>query len=308
MATIEGYIEQASRNGAPFFTNIYVLGGIMTYIPTYKFCDFFSNQFGTHLTKADGHLHSHDYWEIFYVVQGVASHRLNDTYSMLSAGTIYILKPYKIHAFNDIENSTALHRDIAVTDELFRQTCQWASPDLYENLLCSEEDIFPIPIEACALSTLENRLNHFCMIPEENEECRSQVAKLILNYIFLLYLENINVNIHLYPDPFSSILAEMKSPDVLQFGIEQLLAKTGFSHGHLCRLFKKYTGKTMLAILTSNRMQHAAALIRSSEYSLLEISEMVGYDSLSHFIRNFKAYYQQPPSAYRKKYRIKQFH
>ena len=277
----------------------------MPFIPIYRIQDHFHNDFGTHVTKADGRLHQHDYWEMFYVISGCASHRLENSNSVFSSGTLYLLKPYHTHAFYDTFDKVAIHRDIALSDELFRQTCNSISEDFYDTFVSSPQKLFTIPIDEATTTTLEKRLDNFCSIPELELQQQKIVSRMICNFILLLFFENRILSIRHDSDQLNRIIETMKKPEVLQFGIEYLLNEVGFSHGYLCRLFRKQTGKTILETLTSFRMQYASNLIRNSNFTFLDISERVGYDSLSHFVKVFKQYYHQTPSEYKRKFATK---
>ncbi|MBR2653240.1 MAG: helix-turn-helix transcriptional regulator, partial [Lachnospiraceae bacterium] len=51
------------------------------------------------------------------------------------------------------------------------------------------------------------------------------------------------------------------------------------------------------------RMQMACRLLLESNIPVYQISEIVGYQSLEHFNRTFKAQKGMPPSEYRRKNR-----
>ena len=73
------------------------------------------------------------------------------------------------------------------------------------------------------------------------------------------------------------------------------------SHSYLCRIFKECTGQSMAAYLTSLRLKKAVELIASTNYSLLDISMMVGYSDYPNFTKLFKKFTGQSPSIFRKK-------
>ena len=72
-----------------------------------------------------------------------------------------------------------------------------------------------------------------------------------------------------------------------------------FSEVHLARRFKAATGKTLHERLTELRMQQARALLTTSTMSVSQIADQVGFGSISHFTKAFKAHAGMTPSAYR---------
>lgn len=60
------------------------------------------------------------------------------------------------------------------------------------------------------------------------------------------------------------------------------------STNHFMRIFKKETGKTYVQYLTEYRMKIAKILLKSNEYKIYEIAQMVGYPNTKYFNRIFK--------------------
>lgn len=56
----------------------------------------------------------------------------------------------------------------------------------------------------------------------------------------------------------------------------------------------------MSEYLTEVRIQKAKELLRTTNFKIYEIAEMVGYQSTEHFNRMFKKKMQMSPSAFRK--------
>ena len=69
---------------------------------------------------------------------------------------------------------------------------------------------------------------------------------------------------------------------------------------YICKVFKEYTGFTFVEYLNSLRVKEAQKLLRQRKYSIMDISEKVGFGSISHFGRVFKSVTGIPPLNYRK--------
>lgn len=68
---------------------------------------------------------------------------------------------------------------------------------------------------------------------------------------------------------------------------------------HFSRTFKKHTGSRFIDFVTELRMEHAQALLLTTDLPLSDICTKVGYRDLSHFQRTFKAAFAVTPSVYR---------
>lgn len=67
---------------------------------------------------------------------------------------------------------------------------------------------------------------------------------------------------------------------------------------YFCRLFKKITGTTAIEYINFIRCYHAHKLL-ATELNITEISNTVGFSSVSYFNRTFKKFYYCSPSTYR---------
>ncbi|MGG1519303.1 AraC family transcriptional regulator [Paenibacillus oryzisoli] len=74
------------------------------------------------------------------------------------------------------------------------------------------------------------------------------------------------------------------------------------SESHLRLLFRKTLGISPSTYLRQLRLQRAKELLVNTSYSLKEIAELSGFESLNHFSRVFSTYESVPALQYRKRY------
>ena len=82
--------------------------------------------------------------------------------------------------------------------------------------------------------------------------------------------------------------------------IEELSRKYLINPTTLKAAFKSVYGTSLAAHIREHRMEQAAKLLRTTEQSIAEIAQAVGYDSQSRFTSAFKAVYHMLPREYRK--------
>lgn len=85
-----------------------------------------------------------------------------------------------------------------------------------------------------------------------------------------------------------------------QFPMEQLADICHISPTHFRRVFHEVMGRSPLDHLNNVRIMKACSLLRSTEDSVLSISETVGFHSVSSFNRSFMKIMQCSPRDYRK--------
>jgi AraC-like DNA-binding protein len=81
-----------------------------------------------------------------------------------------------------------------------------------------------------------------------------------------------------------------------QLSLEQLIAKTRYSERHFRRLFKESVGMNPYIFLRIVRFYHAFTIMQTGRFhSLTDIAYMAGYFDQSHFIRDFKKFWDLSP-------------
>lgn len=82
--------------------------------------------------------------------------------------------------------------------------------------------------------------------------------------------------------------------------VEEIADKVGLSRYYFMREFKKATGETLMTYVHKIRCENAKQMLEADRYSLKEISEQCGFDSVSYFCTSFKKYMGMTPTDYKK--------
>ena len=85
--------------------------------------------------------------------------------------------------------------------------------------------------------------------------------------------------------------------------LEQTARLAHCSPFHFHRVFKAMTGETLKAFSVRIRMEHAATLIKNTDYPVAEISQRVGFDFPESFSRTFQRHFGESPSQFRSRQR-----
>ena len=73
-----------------------------------------------------------------------------------------------------------------------------------------------------------------------------------------------------------------------------------FNERYFCKKFKEYTGESYKAYLKKLKLGYARRLLLATDYSMIEVAEMSGYQTQSHFNREYKDCFGETPSETRK--------
>jgi len=85
-----------------------------------------------------------------------------------------------------------------------------------------------------------------------------------------------------------------------KLALADIASKAKMSPKYFCAYFKKYTGLTTVTYLNTLRIRRAQQLLKTTDYSVLEISLLCGFDNVSFFIKKFKEAVGKTPAKYRK--------
>ena len=149
-------------------------------------------EFATHLTSdKDTFIHTHSFYEIFYITEGEIVHIQNGKKQLIKTGDMFFLRPNDIHTFKRTGECT--HRDIIFSKQLFESACSFISPSLFEEI---NQSILPlhIKIDSAQIDYLEKLLNFVkYMSPsvEKNKPYNLTSVSTCSQELYCIYLQNL---------------------------------------------------------------------------------------------------------------------
>ena len=81
--------------------------------------------------------------------------------------------------------------------------------------------------------------------------------------------------------------------------VDDLARAAGYSRGHFSQEFRRAFGESPHAYLLTRRLERAAALLRTTDYSVADICVAVGLASVGSFTTSFVRMYGLKPTDYR---------
>lgn len=244
-------------------------------------------------------LHYHDYYEIFIITKGITLHTLNDTVKQLEKNCVGIIRPGEKHKFSFAANHKSEHICISIRTTEFSSLC-----DLIDTFFSSALLQSPVPLffmlnekEFDFLLYLAQKIQ--ALDNDFYKEKSEQLIKLMVFTLITIYKEKLNFN-KAIPDWLKSFLEKLSTPDYFCRPLQELYPLSGYSHSTLNKLFQQYMGETMISYITKKKITYACNLLRTTNFSVLYISNLLGYESLAHFNRTFKKITGITPAAYRK--------
>ena len=95
-------------------------------------------------------------------------------------------------------------------------------------------------------------------------------------------------------------LADVRYADPL--GVPDLARAASMSPAHFSREFRRAFGEAPHQYLLTRRLERAAALLRTTDWSVADICFAVGLQSVGSFTTSFRRMFGASPTAYRARY------
>lgn len=251
--------------------------------------------------------HGHVQWEVCIYESGISRTTVNGiVYDRSARGDVFVLGPNHTHAIEFDEGEKHAHRDIYCSNEDMRRICSLVRPDLYGK---SHKGLPPLTFKLrpnvleSVIAELEE-LEAMCILtdPEDTQTMHRQqsIANGFIHYLLALYIKEEWKQNDSVPLWFYNVVHDISQPEVFSDRINDIIERTNYSHSQFSKIFRQYTGMSVIEYVVNLRLDHAANLLTKTSRSVLDIASAVGYDSVSFFIRIFKKKYGTTPCQYRK--------
>jgi len=264
---------------------------------------FPDKRFLTHLTKADDeHIHTHEYFEIVYVINGQIKHICNNESMLFQKGHMALLRPGDVHTYKRDEHE-CVHRDIMIEGELFKNVCSFLRMGLYEDITESKQCLY-CNVSDSQIDYFEAQLGYICNTTDQNLDSPLSEALPLINstlatILSSFYIHQNAINQATYPAWLKEFLRRFTNLGYIQGGIDKLMENLSYDQSHVCRIFKKYTGQTITDHLNKMRLNCARTFLSNTNLSIEKIVEEIGLSNYSYFVKLFKKTYGITPIQYR---------
>lgn len=231
-------------------------------------------------------VHKHDYYELVYIYEGESVHIVNDESYRLSAGSLVFLTPDDTHSFFSIEECSLVN------------IC--FSPQALKSPVSSVTFINPT-----ATLNLNGRLEIESLLYLAEQELDTDdnysdgIADLCLEWILSVF-RRYNATTATTDPIWNNLLIEIAN-NFNTITLEDAAKITGVSTSHFCRIFQKNFSTTFHSYITAIRIRQAKQLLLTTNYSIAEIAEKVGYQkNHCRFYSNFKTITGITPNTFKK--------
>lgn len=245
---------------------------------------------------ADWHstLHSHSFTELFYVVRGEGQFQFNDlVFKDVQEDSLVIINPNVVHTeisnkdnpleyivlgIDGIEFFSEEDREVGYSvhnyNDFKHDVLFYLKSILVENN--EKDEHYQLMVDNLLRILIMNLLRRTANTLEIGQGTKASNKDCV-------FLENY-LNVHFREDISLDKLAEL----------------TFMNKFYLSHIFKEHSGMSPIDFLLNKRISEAEKLLTTTDLSISQISNIVGFNSSSYFSQYFKKIHKVSPSLYRK--------
>jgi len=257
-------------------------------------------------------LHSHNYFQIYYVIHGTIIHHIKNSSAKLTSGDVFILPPNLPH-YIEVPEGNADFYSMSFTPDFFQNGKEsnklildflyYLKTETAKNIqpkitLIYEDSVF---VEVLLKRIIEEFLDKKT---GKNEIIKESVS-VVLSVFARVYFEETAETLHTEENKQQV----MYCVDYIRNHFEEDITLTEIVHLSamsktcFCSIFTAITGTSFKEYLNRYRIERAAELIASGE-KISVAGSRCGYSDFSTFYRNFKKYMGMSPSELANKNRM----
>lgn len=254
--------------------------------------------------------HYHDAYEIYYLLSGERYYFIKDRTYHITKGNIVIIDRDELH--KTTPGISYHHERILVNFKKAFIAEFLVNMNDIDLLLPFRQGIHMISLSVKEQQIVENLLGK--MLDEYNKQPLGFNSYIKIQLLELLFLINRCKNTQFNNKPEYINSTHQKISEIVQYinthyqekiRLDDLSELFFISPYHLSRTFRKITGFTFSEYLNNIRIKQAQKYLKETDLNITEISQKVGFDSVTHFGRVFKKLSYVPPSEYRKSFNSK---
>lgn len=239
-------------------------------------------------------LHSHDFFELIWVQNGLLRHHTVHGTQVLPEGTLIFVTPEMKHAVQGKGENTLIV-SVMFHPKLIAAIGK-SNPELDGRFFWQTD-------EKQRLHSRDIRqmaeINHAAMLLERRDGGPLSTRAFLLPLLLSLMDDDIALPSGA-PNWLIEACAAARDPKVFREGAAGFVSAAGKAHAHVSRTARQFLGMSPSEYVNSLRMGHAARMLTGTNDTLAEIAADCGIPNLSHFHKLFLAHHGLTPANYRK--------
>lgn len=240
--------------------------------------------------------HSHNELEILFVTNGKGRAIVNGYEGYFSRDDLIILPPRCLHSVIPTEG------ELIFTAIAVNPSVAWQNPS-YRNLAQMMQTNNDMPIVMSPNQTgYQDFLRHANAL--SHSKTSAEMLEAVLHMLTDLYSDTCAAHKHNLSENKRSF-AIMRALEYVQdnyckpISVEDVASFCNYSSFYIMKLFKCYTGLSLVEYLNYYRLLIATQEMISSDNEIQLIAQQVGFNNISYFNRQFKRFFNTTPRHFK---------
>ena len=247
-------------------------------------------------SKNDLALHYHNYAEVFWIIDGVGVHMINDSEVPLHSGNLTMIRPSDNHSFKMISSqSKLLITNIAFFQSSLDYFKQRYFPESTSFFWINSQFPYTTQLSNDQLNDLSTLTDRLMGQPKDNLHLDH-----IMLHIFSMLVKNQLISSQL-PHWLSFAIENYTIPQYFSKGLNGFIELCSRNADHINRTLQKHLNQSLSETVNKARLDYATKQLTMTNAPVKTICFQCGYDNISYFYRLFKNFYGLTPIEYRLK-------
>lgn len=244
--------------------------------------------------------HYHDYYEIFVLLDGAATHVVNGQEVGLSRGAVVFVRPSDIHDYLCRDGKPFSMLNLTFTRETAEALFAYLGEGFDSNALLT----VPQPPEARLSDNdfkwFTSHMASLRAIDPEDSRARKTAIRILLFRLITKCFSDLSAEEGADMPPWLSRLCEeMRKNGNFTVGASRMYELTDRSREHVARTLKRYTGLTVSEFVNDLRLRFIANTLLNSNHSITDIVYESGFNNISWASEQFRKKYGVPMREFR---------
>jgi len=240
--------------------------------------------------------HTHDFYEIKYIISGVGKHIINDAVFPVHSGDVYMIAPGTSHYFESKEKENP----VLVYNLVDEEAVKLVQDEKLKTLL--KKPYIALSDEGQFAKNIFTELNAEYI--RRDAGWRENITAGFLRILSFMAREGQQGALEQSDteDPILMVKRYIEEHYNESISLDELSVVTHYNPAYLSRYFKSVTGETITSYVQHLRVTRACIWLRESTHSFADIAMRLGYENEEYFRKIFKRITGKTPQEYRNEF------
>lgn len=246
--------------------------------------------------------HTHNFYEIMFVLGQTIENRYEDKSVVLCKYDMCLIRPEECHKILQNRDDDVYFVNIEINPQFIEKFFALVGEDLGETIKRSGAGSLVVHYGGERAEELLREITK-AQFAQAAPKTRQRILRSLTVRLLAAFSDCADVRKPNNP-VVEAVLGYMRDPQHIHARFNEICDRVGYSKQYVIRVFRKEMHRSPNMVFRDIKIEYACGLLATTPMSILDITEAVGYESLSHFNTIFKKYVGTSPLQYRKTHHI----